>query len=220
MENQHKVIIAGASGMVGHLVLQYCLEDERIGEVISFARRPGGVQHSKLTEVIIKDFLQWDAQAAYFQGATALFCCIGVYTGALPKEAFIEASVDIPLALAKALERSAPGAKYCLLSGQGADRTEKNRILFAWTKGKVENRISELNLQFHSFRPAYIYPVETRQEPNFSYRLSRSLYPLIRRLGKAYSIPSTDLAKTIVRVGLDVSIEQEVFENTDLDHSE
>jgi len=127
--------------------------------------------------------------------------------------------VDIPLALGKALELGSPGAKYCLLSGQGADRTEKSRLLFAWTKGRVENRLSELNLQFHTFRPAYIYPVEPRQEPNFSYRLSRFLYPLIQLFGKAYSIPSTDLARTMVRVGLDATQKREVFENTDLDHS-
>jgi len=74
MANQQKVIITGASGMVGSLVLQHCLEDQGISKVVSFVRRRGAVQHPKLTEIVIQDFLHWEEQAPHFQNVSALFC--------------------------------------------------------------------------------------------------------------------------------------------------
>jgi hypothetical protein len=79
----------------------------------------------------------------------------------------------------------------------------------------AENQLSTLNLKFHSFRPAYIYPVTPRKEPNFMYRVSRLLYPVIKALGEKYSIKSTELAQAMVNVGIG-GADQEVLENQDI----
>lgn len=118
-------------------------------------------------------------------------------------------TVDYVLAFAQMLADKSPGARFCLLSGAGADRTEKSKTPFALYKGIAENGVTALNLEFYSFRPGYIYPVIARKEPNFAYRVFRFLYPLVRLFGNQYSIRSTDLAAVMFKVGLngtDISV--------------
>ncbi|MEW8685844.1 MAG: NAD-dependent epimerase/dehydratase family protein [Candidatus Thiodiazotropha sp.] len=210
------VLITGATGMIGSLVLKHCLESDEVASVISLARRPSGIQHEKLNEVIIRDFLHLDENAAYFKSVDVVFYCLGVYTGAVDRKTFRTIMVDYPEALGKALKERTPHLKFCLLSGAGADRSEKSRFMFAGDKGAIENRLSEMDFAaFHAFRPGYIYPVTPRKEPNFSYRLMRWLYPVIRFFGHNTSIKSNELAEAMVKVGLSGS-EQEILENRDL----
>ena len=103
----------------------------------------------------------------------------------------------------------------CLFSGAGADRTEKSKVSFQRYKGMAENQITSLNLKFYSFRPGYIYSVEPRKEPNFSYKIARVLYPVIKVLGKKYSVKSTDLANAMFNVGLN-GAEKQILENQDI----
>ncbi len=123
--------------------------------------------------------------------------------------------MDYPLAFAKALEASSPGARFCLLSGAGADQSEKSRTSFARYKGIAENKISKLNLEFFSLRPAYIYPVEPRKEPNVGYRIMKVFYPLVKLLGNHFSIKSTELADAMFKVGVS-GAGKVVLENADI----
>ncbi len=208
-----KAIIAGASGMVGSLVLEHCLSAPEIGQVVSLIRRESDIQHAKLEEVLIEDFSNYSAQAALFQNVDLAFFCIGVYTGQVPDDKFKEITLDYALAFAEALQSNSPNATLCLLSGAGADRTEKSRIAFAKYKGMAENKIAALDLkQFYAFRPGYIYPVTPRKEPNLMYRISRSLYPLIKRMGENSSIKSTELAAAMFHAGL-YQAPSEILEN-------
>jgi hypothetical protein len=102
-----------------------------------------------------------------------------------------------------------------LLSGAGADRTEKSRTSFARYKGMAENQIAKLELTFYSFRPGYIYPDEARKEPNIGYTIMKHLYPLIKLLGNKYSIRSSALANAIFNVGL-YGAHQQVLENHEI----
>ena len=198
------VIIAGASGMVGSHALEYCLEHPEVGTVTSLVRKASGKSHPKLKEIVHADFLDYSSIMDALKNQDVALFCIGVYTGAVGKEKFREITVDIPQALAEALKSQNDHINFCLLSGAGADRTEKSRTMFARDKGIIENILDKMELgEFHSFRPAYIYPVVPRDEPNFVYKLSRWLYkPLISKLGKNSSIKSTDLARAMVQVGL------------------
>ena len=209
------VLIAGASGMVGNLILRTCLSSNEVGKVISLVRRKSSMVHEKLQEIKISDFTNYSNHDSTFQNIDAAFFCIGVYTGKVPKQEFKLITVDYALAFAEALKNSSPNANICLLSGAGADRTEKSRTAFAKYKGIAENRISELTHKFFTFRPAYIYPVEPRKEPNLMYKLSRILYPVIKLLGKNASIKSTELANAMFKVGIHGG-EQEIFENKDI----
>jgi uncharacterized protein YbjT (DUF2867 family) len=210
-----KVAIAGSTGMIGNLVQAICLDHEDITEVRSLVRKPTWTQHDKLTETVIEDFEDYSGHDEVFKDVGVGFFCIGAYTGQVPDDLFKKITLDYAVAFGRALEEQNPGATLCLLSGQGADRTEKSRTSFARYKGMAENQLSTLNLKFHSFRPAYIYPVTPRKEPNFMYRVSRFLYPLIKTFGKKYSIKSTELAQAMVNVGLK-GADMEVLENQDI----
>lgn len=210
-----KVLITGASGMVGNLILQECLHSDEVGEVISLVRKHSGQSHPKLREIPVSDFNDYNEHQEFFQQIDAAFFCIGVYTGQVSKEDFKIITVDFAVAFASALKKGSPNANLCLLSGAGADRTEKSKTAFARFKGMTENRISALNLNFYSFRPAYIFPVSPRKEPNVMYSVSRALYPVIKLFGKNASIKSTELATAMFKVGMQGG-NNEILENKDI----
>ncbi|MEO1513444.1 MAG: hypothetical protein AAFV95_00480 [Bacteroidota bacterium] len=211
-----KAIIAGSTGMIGNLVLQNCIDSDDIAEVITLVRKPTGSKlHEKVTEVVPSNFGDYSKESALFQNVDMAFFCIGVYTGQVKDDLFKVITVDYAVEFAKALASNSPKAHLCLLSGSGADRTEKSSTSFARYKGMAENQISALGLQFHTFRPGYIYPVTPRQEPSWVYRLSRALYPLIRLMGDNMSIKSTELADAMFKVGLQ-GTDQEILENRDI----
>lgn len=211
-----QVLITGATGMVGSLVLELCLESNEVSRVTSLVRRPSGVTHEKLNDVVIHDFMHLDEGAGYFSSVDVVYYCLGVYTGAVDREEFRKITVDYPKTLARLVVAGNPGATFCLLSGAGADRTEKSRMMFAADKGAIENKLSNMGFAaFHAFRPGYIYPVVPRNEPGFSYRLMRRLYPVLKLFGPGFSITSTDLAAAMFAVGME-GWDREVLENRDI----
>lgn len=210
-----RTIITGTSGMIGGLVLKSCLNSDKITEVISLVRKQTGQKHTKLTEIVVKDFANYSEQDNLFNDIKVAFFCLGAYTGQVSDELFKRITVNYAVEFAKTLEKNSLGATLCLLSGAGADRTEKSKTSFARYKGMAENQISNLNLRFYSFRPAYIYPMKPRKEPNFGYRILRMLYPLLKLLGERYSITSTELAEAMFNVGLN-GADKKILENQDI----
>ena len=210
-----RVIITGASGMIGKMVLTNCLNSDKVTEIIRLVRNPTGQKHHKLTEVVHTNFEDYSTQEKIFKDVSVAFFCLGVYTGQVPDDVFKKITVTYAVEFAKTLEKNGPNATFCLLSGAGADRTEKSKISFARYKGMAENEISKLNLMLYCFRPGYIYPVEKRKEPNVGYKIFKALYPIIKLLGKKYSIKSTELANAMFHVGLN-GAEREVLENREI----
>ena len=211
-----KVIITGSTGMIGSLILEHCLVSPEVETVTSLVRRASGIRHEKLNEVIIDDFTALDEKAPYFKSVDTVYYCLGVYTGAVDRDLFRKITVDYPDTLAKVLYRNNPNLTFCLLSGGGADRNERSRMIFAKDKGTIENKISKMGFKsFHAFRPGYIYPVTPREEPNLSYRLYRFFYPLIKLLGPNTSVRSTDLAKAMFNAGIK-GCDLEIIENKDV----
>lgn len=210
------VIITGASGMIGSLVLLDCLNSNNVSSVTSLVRKASGKKHKKLNEVLIKDFMHLDQNANYFKSVDIVYYCQGVYTGAASRKNCTKITVEYPKVLAKVLKITSQNLRFCLLSGRNADRTEKSLIPFAKDKGTVENILSAMGFAaFHTFRPAYIYPVTPRKEPNIFYSLSYYFYPLIKLLGPKTSIRSTELASTIFQIGLH-GFKQEILENKEI----
>jgi uncharacterized protein YbjT (DUF2867 family) len=210
-----KVLIAGGTGMIGGLILEYCLKSIEVYAVISLVRKPTATKHSKLNEIVIENFEDYSKHIHLFKGIDVAFFCIGVYTGQVPDAMFKLITVNYAVEFATALKRESPKATLCLLSGMGADRTEKSRTPFAKYKGMAENQISAMNLKFYAFRPGYIYPVNPRKEPNIGYHFFRFIYPFTKYLGKGASIKSTELAKAIFKVGLN-GAETEILENREI----
>jgi uncharacterized protein YbjT (DUF2867 family) len=196
---QTSLVIVGASGMVGGYALRYSLDNPAIGVVTVIGRKKLGISHPKLKEVLHQDFTDCSALAQPLTGQDAAIFCLGVYTGAVPDLEFRKITVDYTIEFARILRASSPAAAFSFLSGMGADQTGRSRVPFARYKGEAEKAL--LAAGFHRlyiFRPAYIYPVEPRKEPNFSYRLLRAIYPAFRRLFPNQVIPADDLARAMV----------------------
>ena len=211
-----KILITGSTGMIGGKILQLCLNSEKVFEIVSLVRKPTNTKHEKYKEVVVKDFLHYEDQFSLFTETDIVFYCLGAYTGTLPEDEFKKVNVDYPLNLAKVLHSKSPNAVFCLLSGQGADRSEKSAMQFARDKGTIENALSNLNFKaFYAFRPGYIYPTTKRKEPNFFYVLSRYIYPFIKLLGKNLSITDQQLANVMFTIGLN-GHPKEILENKDM----
>src|SRR6266851_5421470 len=179
--SQIRLVIVGATGMVGGYALRYALDHPSVGVVTVIGRKTLDISHPKLRQVLHRDFADCSALAQSLSGQDAALFCLGVYTG--------------------------------------AEQTEQSRVAFARYKGKAEKELLAAGFpRLYVFRPAYIYPVESRKEPNFSYRLLRAIYPLFRVLFPNQVIPADDLARAMV----DVAVRETgktgglVFENGDI----
>jgi uncharacterized protein YbjT (DUF2867 family) len=216
-----RVVIVGASGMVGGYAVRYLLEDPAVGGVTSIGRRNLGVSHPKLTEILHPDFADCSALAGALSDQDAAVFCLGVYTGAVPEAELRRITVDYTVEFARVLRASSPSATVAFLSGSGADPTGRSRLPFARYKGEAENALAADGFPYvYMFRPAYIYPVQPRREPNFSYRVLRAIYPAFRVLFPNQVIRADDLARTMVDAAVRGTGEGRtlVLENRDIRH--
>ena len=210
------VIITGTNGMIGNLILELCLKSDEIGKITSITRKPIGIQHSKLTEIIHNDFLDLKPIEKDFEHQAICFYCLGVYTGQVPNEEFNKITIDYTKSFADMLRKQNENATFCFLSGAGADSTEKSNLLFAKAKGIAENHLIKLNFnQLYIFRPGYIYPVTKRVEPNFMYRVFRYLYKPLSFIYPNIGITSEKLASKMFELGLKGG-NQTILENKDI----
>jgi uncharacterized protein YbjT (DUF2867 family) len=217
--NQERLVIVGATGMVGGYALRYALENPAVASVTSIGRKTVGISHPKLKEVLHRDFADCSGLADALSGQDAAVFCLGTYTGAVPDAELRRITVDYTIEFARVFRGSSPEASFSFLSGNGADSTGRSRIPFARYKGEAENALLAAGFpHVYIFRPAYIYPVEPRKEPNFSYRLLRAIYPGLRVLFPNQVIRTDDLARAMVDVALRGTSERAglVFENRDI----
>jgi uncharacterized protein YbjT (DUF2867 family) len=217
--DQKRLVIVGASGMVGGYALRYALEHPTIGCATSIGRRELGISHPKLNEVVHQDFGNCSALAQVLSDQDAAVFCMGTYTGTVPDAQLRAITVDYTIEFARVLRSGSPAAAFSFLSGSGADPTGRSRMAFARYKGEAENALRASGFpSLYIFRPAYIYPVEPRKEPNFSYRFLRGIYPVFRTLFPNQVIRADDLARAMVDVvvGGTGAAPNMVFENRDI----
>jgi uncharacterized protein YbjT (DUF2867 family) len=197
--SQMRIVIVGATGMVGGYALRYALENPAVGSVTSIGRKKIGISHPKLSEVQHRDFSDCSALAGTLLGQDAVVFCLGTYTGSVSDAELRTITAGYTTEFARVLHRSSPGAAFSFLSGNGADPTGRSRMPFARYKGEAENALLAAGFpHVYFFRPAYIYPVQPRKEPNFSYRFLRGGYPLFRLLFPNQVIRADDLALAMV----------------------
>jgi uncharacterized protein YbjT (DUF2867 family) len=214
-----RLVIVGATGMVGGYALRYALEHPTIGCATSIGRRKLGISHPKLHEVVHQDFGNCSALTQALSDQDAAVFCMGTYTGTVPDAQLRAITVDYTVEFARVLRSSSPDTAFSFLSGSGADPTGRSRMAFAPYKGEAENALHASGFpRLYVFRPAYIYPVEPRKEPNFSYGFLRGVYPAFRALFPNQVIRADDLARAMVDVvvgGMGVAPSM-VFENRDI----
>jgi nucleoside-diphosphate-sugar epimerase len=210
------VLITGGNGMIGGLILNECLRRPEIKKVTSITRRPLGIKHDKLVEVIHQDFLDYTAIQEHFKDQDLCFYCIGVYTGQVPAKEFNTITIDFTKAFSETLRRNSNNTTFCFLSGDGADQSEKSRILFAKAKGIAENGLLKLNFaKTYIFRPGYIYPVTPRKEPNLMYKIMRVIYKPLSAIAPNIGTTSVKLANKMMEIGLNGG-DKIIYENRDI----
>jgi uncharacterized protein YbjT (DUF2867 family) len=205
--------------MVGEYALRYALDHPAVGRATTIGRRKVGISHPKLNEVIHQDFADCSGLSKVLSDQHAAIFCLGAYTGVVSDTELRAITVDYTIEFARVFHDSSPDAAFAFLSGSGADPTGRSRMSFARYKGEAENALLARGFAgVCIFRPAYIYPVTPRREPNFGYRLLRAIYPAFRVLFPGQVIRADDLARAMVEVAVRKTGDRRglVLENRDI----
>jgi uncharacterized protein YbjT (DUF2867 family) len=201
-----RVVIFGATGMVGRGALLECLEDPRVESVVVLGRRSVRLVHPKLREVLHQDFFDYTGIDGEFSSADACFFCLGVSSAGMSEAAYHHLTYDLTVAAARALAGATPGRlTFCYVSGEGTDSSETGSVMWARVKGKTENALLRMPFKgAYMLRPAYIQPLNgVRSSTWFTqlfYTLLGPLYPVLRLLIPRYVTTSANVGKALIEV--------------------
>ena len=199
-----KVIVFGATGMVGQAVLRECLLDPETREVLVVGRAPTGKREPKLREIVQSDLFDLTAVADQLSGADACFFCVGVASTGMKEADYRRVTYDLTLSVAAELAELNPDSTFVYVSGMGTDSTEQGRSMWARVKGRTENALLALPLQAYMFRPGYIQPMygitsRTRMYA-LMYKVVAPLYPLLKLVLRQSACTTEDLGLAMLRV--------------------
>jgi uncharacterized protein YbjT (DUF2867 family) len=196
---QMKVILFGATGMVGQGVLRECLLDPGVERVLAVGRSPTGQTHDKLREIVHRDLADYASVSGELAGYDACFFCLGVSSAGMSEADYRRVTRDIAVAAARALVEKTPAMTFVFVSGAGADGTGKSRTMWARVKGEAENAILALPFERkYVFRPAFIRPGKGITSRTRSYRV---LYAALAPLGPLLNAVAPRHVTTSERVG-------------------
>lgn len=215
-----RVILFGATGMVGQGVLREALQATDVDRVLIVVRTATGLSHPKLHELVHRDFTDFSSVAAQLAGFDACFYCLGVSSGGMSEADYRRVTYDFTLAAAQTLATANPGMTFVYVSGAGTDGTEKGPSMWARVKGETENALMRLPFRgAYMFRPGYIRSVHGERSKTASYRLTYAatgwLFPVLRRVFPRSVTTTEDVARAMLRVVRDGS-PQRVLENSDI----
>lgn len=202
-----KVLLFGATGMIGQGVLRECLLDPRVTEVISLLRSPTREKHPKLTEVYHGDFFDYAGLQERLAGLDICCFCLGVTSAGLDEAAYSRMTHDLTLAAATFLAPLNPAMTFCYISGAGADSTEQGRIMWARVKGCTENALLRLPFRaVYVFRPGAIRPLHGIRSRTALYRALYAVLgpflPLLKALSPDSLTTTEQLGKAMLQAGL------------------
>jgi len=175
-----KVIITGATGMVGEGVLLECLENPAVERVLSVARRPTEHTHPKLTECLVPDFREIGDAEAQLTGYDACFYCAGVSSVGMKEAEYTAITHDTPLRFGQTLARLNPSMVLVHVSGAHTDGSEQGKVMWARVKGKAENALARLPFKaVYNFRPSLMKPAPGQRHIKSTYKVLLIFYPLL-----------------------------------------
>jgi uncharacterized protein YbjT (DUF2867 family) len=176
-----KVILTGATGMVGEGVLLECLEHPAVEKVLMVNRRPYPLQHPRLAECIVPDFLKPDEFTAQLSGYDACFYCAGVSSAGMNEGQYTRITYDTTIHFAEKLASLNPQMIFTFVTGTGTDSSEKGRIMWARVKGKTENALMRCGFRkVYSFRPGLMQPTPGQKNIKWYFKALGWLYPVLR----------------------------------------
>ncbi|MEO8447789.1 MAG: NAD-dependent epimerase/dehydratase family protein [bacterium] len=211
-----KVIITGASGMVGEGVLYECLNDPRVSGVLVVGRKPCGHTHPKLTELIKSDLYDLSGIESQLKNYDACFFCLGTSSIGMKEEDYFKITNTLTLNFAKTLTRLNPDMTFCYVSGKSTDSSEKGKLMWARVKGKTENDLMKLPFKsVYNFRPGYLQPTKGLKNTLGAYKYFSWMYPVIRPLFPNYVGTLRELGLAMIN-SADKGFDKHVLEVKDI----
>jgi uncharacterized protein YbjT (DUF2867 family) len=202
------VVIFGATGMVGAGALLECLDARGVQSVLVIGRHPCGVVHEKVVERVVDDLFDLGSLRDALADRDACFYCLGVSVVGTTEDAYRRTTYELTLSIARTLRDAAPRMVFLFVSAEGADSSERGRVMWARVKGQTENAVLGLGFRnAYVFRPALVQPLRgirsrTRWYRVF-YRLAGPVMPVLRRLAPQYVTTTAALGRAMIRVAAD-----------------
>ena len=203
-----KVILFGATGMVGQGVLRECLLDASVERVLAVGRSPTGQAHGKLREIVHGNFTDFSGIESELAGYDACFFCLGVSSIGMDEERYRHLTYDITMSAATTLAKLNPGMVFTYVTGRGTDSTEQGSLMWARVKGKTENDLLKLPFKAaYLFRPAGIQPLHGVRSKtawvNAIYVVAAPLLSYLTRVAPKYMTTSEQLGRAMIEVARD-----------------
>jgi hypothetical protein len=195
-------IITGATGMVGEGVLLECLDHPDTERILVLNRKPLGMTHPKLREIIVKDFFALEPIAQDLTGYNACFFCLGVSSVGINREEYRHITFDLTLNTAQTLARQNPEMTFCYVTGAGTDSSEKGRSAWARVKGATENALLRLFKNAYMFRPGFMKITPGQKNIKSWYKYIAWLYPIGRKLYPAGFCTLQEVGQAMINVVL------------------
>ena len=211
-----KVIITGATGMVGEGTLHISLQHPTIEKVQVINRTPCGVAHPKLTEIIHNNFFDLSSIEEQLTGYDACFFCLGVSSVGMKEPEYFKMTHTLTLHVAETLCRRNPGMTFCYISGASTDSSEKGSSMWARVKGKTENDLMKLPFKkVYAFRPGFIRPIAGMKRTNPFYKYINWMFPLGRALFPKGFCTLPELATAMITATL-YAYDKNIIEGKDI----
>lgn len=199
-----KVLLFGATGMVGQGVLRECLRDPEVELTMTVGRRIVGIHHPRVREFVHHNLADYEGLASELAGFDACFFCLGVSSAGMDAEEYERVTYGLALAAAEVLSRVHPQMTFIYVSGAGTDSSEQARAMWARVKGQTENALLRLPLDAYMFRPGLIEPLDGIRSRTLSYRVlyavARPLLRVLRWTLPNYVVSTRELGRAMLRV--------------------
>ncbi len=211
-----RVILFGATGMVGEGVLHECLQHPDVESVLVIGRKTCRLKHSKLRELLHNDFFDYTSIENQLTGFNACFFCLGVSSLGMNEKDYYRITYDLTMQAAETLSKLNPVMIFCYISGAGTDSTEQGRLRWARIKGRSENQLLRLPFKAaYMFRPGFIKPTTGLKNAYIFSKILGWFYPLWKILVPKYVCTMEDLGLAMINAAR-IGYSKQVLENIDI----
>jgi hypothetical protein len=211
-----KIILTGATGMVGEGVLHECLLNPEVEEILVLGRKSCSIVHPKLKEVLHSNFYDLSPMADKLKGYTTCFFCLGVSSVGMKEEEYKRLTYDLTLHVAETLVRLNKDMTFCYISGSATDSSEKGRVMWARVKGKTENDLTKLDFKkVYNFRPGYMQPTPGLKNTLTYYKYVSWMYPFFRTVFPNFVTTLSELGLAMINAA-SKGYEKQIIEVKDI----
>ena len=216
MSTKIRAIVTGVTGMVGEGVLHECLQHPEVEAVLIINRKPSGVVHPKLKEIIHQDFFDITTIEDQLKGYNACYFCLGVSSVGMKEPEYYKLTYTLTMNVAQTLSRLNPDMTFCYVSGASTDSTEKGRQMWARVKGKTENDLAKLPFkQEFNFRPGFMLASKGAKNLLPYYKYIAWMYPFFRRFFPSLVCTLAEVGQAMINVTL-YGYEKQILEVKDI----